>query len=88
MPEQANHGRLARRRFVLSVAAPITLALAGLTPREAEAATRERSVELHHCHTGEVLDTVYFADGRYLPEALSAAVERTARRASGLRERL
>ncbi|MFZ1427529.1 MAG: DUF882 domain-containing protein [Geminicoccaceae bacterium] len=73
MPEQATHGRLARRRFVLSLAAPITLAVAGMTPREAEAATRERSVQLHHCHTGEVFDTVYFADGRYLPEALRAA---------------
>ena len=28
---------------------------------------------LHHLHTGESLKTVYFADGRYQPEALRAA---------------
>ena len=47
--------------------------MVGLQPREAEAAVRQRSVQLYHCHTGETFNAVYFADGRYLPEALQAA---------------
>jgi uncharacterized protein YcbK (DUF882 family) len=39
----------------------------------AEAAVRERSVLLHHRHTGETLRSVYYADGRYQPAALAAA---------------
>ena len=73
MSEQAMRGCLARRRFVLSLATPLALGLTGLTPREAEAAIQERSVALHHVHTGESLKTVYFTDGRYQPEALLAA---------------
>ena len=73
MPEQALPGCLTRRRFALGLAAPLALAVAGLRPREAEAALQQRSVQLHHCHTGEVLDTAYFANGRYLPAALQAA---------------
>ncbi len=30
----------------------------------------ERSLSFRHRHTGETLDTVYYADGRYLPQAL------------------
>lgn len=30
----------------------------------------ERSLAFHHRHTGESLSTVYYADGRYLPQAL------------------
>jgi len=30
----------------------------------------ERTVHLQNIHTGEVLETVYWAEGRYLPEAL------------------
>ena len=29
-----------------------------------------RTLALHNLHTGEALDTAYWADGRYLPEAL------------------
>jgi uncharacterized protein YcbK (DUF882 family) len=69
--------RLARRRAVLGgLAVPLALASAGLPAAPAAAAAaarRERSVLLHHRHTGETLRTVYFADGRYLPEALRAA---------------
>lgn len=73
MSEQAMRGCLARRRFVTSLATPLAFGLIGLSSREAEAAVRERSVTLHHRHTGESLKTVYFADGRYQPEELRAA---------------
>jgi uncharacterized protein YcbK (DUF882 family) len=73
MHEPAMRGCLARRRFVTSLATPLALGLLGLTARESEAAIRERSVALHHRHTGESLKIVYFADGRYQPEALRAA---------------
>lgn len=72
MTEQRSRAHL-DRRFVLRLAAPLALSLASLTPRPAAAAIRERALALHHCHTGESLRTVYFADGRYLPEALRAA---------------
>lgn len=62
-----------RRQFVLQIASPVALAMAGLLPREAEAAQRERSLLLQHMHTGETLNAVYYADGRYLPAALAAA---------------
>ena len=72
MDEQASCGSLSRRRFSLGLATALSLGLAS-RPRQAEAAIRERSLLLHHLHTGETLKTVYFADGRYLPEALRAA---------------
>lgn len=72
MSQPATSGCLSRRRFALQLAAPLALSLLGLSSREAEAAVRERSVHLHHVHTGETLRTVYYADGRYLPEALRA----------------
>jgi len=31
---------------------------------------RPRAVSLHNLHTGEALNTVYWADGRYLPDAM------------------
>ncbi len=62
-----------RRLFVLRVVSPLALAMVGLSPREAEAARRERSVLLHHAHTGETLKVVYHADGRYQADALKAA---------------
>jgi uncharacterized protein YcbK (DUF882 family) len=62
-----------RRRFLLQLACPLALAAIGLSPREADAARRERSVVLHHAHTGETLRAVYYADGRYLAEGLKAA---------------
>lgn len=76
MSEPAIRGRLARRRFVTNIATiatPLALGLIGLSPRQAEAAIQERSVTLHHLHTGESLKTVYYAEGRYQPEALLAA---------------
>ena len=73
MKQPASNGCLSRRLFVLRAASPVALALVGLTPRETEAAVRERSLLLQHLHTGERLRTTYFADGRYLPEAMRAA---------------
>jgi uncharacterized protein YcbK (DUF882 family) len=52
--------------------APALLGALGLAPRQAEAALRQRALLLHHLHTGETLSSVYFADGRYLPEGLKA----------------
>jgi len=50
----------------------LVLALPGalLLGRAAPARTSERSLSFRHTHTGESLDVVYFADGRYLPQAL------------------
>jgi uncharacterized protein YcbK (DUF882 family) len=73
MTEQALPRRLGRRRFVSMFALPIALSSVGLGGASATAATPERSIDLYHCHTGESLRTVYFAEGRYHPEALRAA---------------
>jgi uncharacterized protein YcbK (DUF882 family) len=72
MTEKQPGAPVHRRRFALGLAMPLALGLVGLTPRQAAAAGRERALLFHHCHTGENLRTVYFADGRYLPEALRA----------------
>jgi uncharacterized protein YcbK (DUF882 family) len=73
MSDAASPGDPSRRRFLLQISSPIALALVGLPSREAEAAVRERSVVLDHCHTGESLRAVYYADGRYQREGLRAA---------------
>jgi uncharacterized protein YcbK (DUF882 family) len=73
MTEQATWRSLARRRLIQGLSAPLVAALVQLPTRQAEAALRERSVYLHHRHTGESLKTVYYADGRYLTEALRSA---------------
>lgn len=73
MIQQATRRGMARRSFVLGFTIPVGMALVGLSGRAAQAAGRERSILLHHCHTGEMLKTVYFADGRYQAEALKAA---------------
>ncbi len=66
-----------RRRLLWGLAAPVVLALLGpLTPREAEAeaaARRERRLAFRHLHTGEALEAIYFADGRYLEDGLRQA---------------
>lgn len=73
MTEQALPRRLGRRRFVSTFALPLALSSLGLGAAPATAAARDRSIELYHWHTGETLRTVYFAEGRYQPEALRAA---------------
>ena len=62
-------GGLGRRRF-LGIAGA---ALAGGIAMPAEAARRllaPRTLAFQNLHTGEKLNTVYFADGRYLPDAM------------------
>jgi len=60
-----------RRRFLRS--AGIALAGAVLVPRRLLAAPgEERILSLLHTHTQERLTLPYFADGRYLPDALGS----------------
>jgi uncharacterized protein YcbK (DUF882 family) len=72
MTEQAMPRRLGRRRFLSTFALPLAVSSITLGSDPAAAAARDRSVDLYHCHTGETLRTVYFAEGRYQPEALRA----------------
>jgi uncharacterized protein YcbK (DUF882 family) len=72
MTGQSSSASLSRRRFAWGLTAPLALGLIGLSPRRAEAALRERTLPLHHLHTGETLNTIYFANGRYLPQGLQA----------------
>lgn len=51
-------------------------AAAGLSPLSAHAALRgrmmpERSLAFYNTHTGESLHTIYWADGSYIPQALT-----------------
>lgn len=60
----------ARRRFLQLAAATVVGSL--LTPA-AEAARRlpgKRTLAFHNLHTGESLDTVYWSDGHYVPDAM------------------
>jgi uncharacterized protein YcbK (DUF882 family) len=43
--------------------------------RGPSAAADVRRVWIHNLHTGDKLDTVYFENGRYLPDALSEAMK-------------
>lgn len=54
----------------------LLVAVAGLAPFPVQAAmreiaARERSLALYNTHTGESLNTVYWAEGAYIPQALS-----------------
>ncbi len=67
-------GQLLSRRRFLRLSALTTLA--SFSPRLGLAALKnfqspERSLSLHNTHTGESLEEVYWAKGRYLSEALS-----------------
>lgn len=62
---------LSRRQFLVCGAA--ATAAAAIIPSAAEAALRtkvERAVALHNIHTGENLNTTYWANGRYQPSSL------------------
>lgn len=68
---QRDHGgpRLNRRRFLgmgLAAATIMTPTLSWAKPVR----KTERSLAFYQAHTGERLDTVYFANGRYIPSAL------------------
>lgn len=62
-----------RREFIGLAAAAVTgLIAAPNFPTPALALPRgpnKRALSFHHTHTGESLDIVYWADGRYLPDA-------------------
>ncbi len=65
---------IGRRRFLRLCG---LTAAAGLVPVQAwalvdRAQPSERTIALLNIHTGESLNRVYFADGAYLPEAMSA----------------
>lgn len=67
------HMAIGRRKF-LSLG--LGTALATLASSPVEAAFRpmpERALHLYNTHTGEHVKTVYWAKGRYVPEALRAA---------------
>jgi uncharacterized protein YcbK (DUF882 family) len=58
-----------RRRF-LGFAAAAAFAGISLPAAAARRLLRPRAVSLHNLHTGEALNAVYWADGRYLPDAM------------------
>jgi uncharacterized protein YcbK (DUF882 family) len=71
MPDAVDSALTGRRRFIHSSAA----LLAGLclppSARAARSAGDVKRLKLYHTHTGEFLDRVFWADGRYLPGALA-----------------
>lgn len=60
---------LGRRQF-LGVAGAALLTGIAFPADAARRLLRPRALAFHNLHTGEKLDTVYWADGRYLPEAM------------------
>src|SRR5271165_3837242 len=58
MPEQREHTRRA------------VLFLAGGALAAAVAGPAARAIALHNIHTGEHINSVYYADGKYVPETL------------------
>lgn len=69
MAEGVDHRRT-RRWFLASAAG--TLASAALVARPARAAIAPKRIDLCNPHTGERLNTVFWADGAYVPEAMAA----------------
>ena len=63
----------ARRRRLVSglVLAPVVPLIPAAGRAAVETAAPSRELALRHAHTGEQLRVVYFADGDYLPDALS-----------------
>jgi uncharacterized protein YcbK (DUF882 family) len=64
-----DRGTPGRRRF-LGFAAAAAVAGMSFPAAAARRLLRPRAVSLHNLHTGEALNTVYWADGRYLPDAV------------------
>ena len=67
MPSQITRLSSSRRRFISAFGG--SLAALGATG-VAQAAVSTRDVALHNMHTGEIVRTVYFADGRYVQGGL------------------
>lgn len=59
----------ARRRF-LGFAAAAAIAGMSFPAAAARRLLRPRALSLHNLHTGEALNAVYWAEGRYLPDAM------------------
>jgi uncharacterized protein YcbK (DUF882 family) len=62
-------GGMGRRRF-LGIAGAATLTGLAFPAEAARRLVRPRQLSFHNLHTGERLNTVYWADGRYLPDAM------------------
>jgi uncharacterized protein YcbK (DUF882 family) len=58
------------RRQFLSLAGAATMTALACPAEAARRLFRPRILALHNLHTGEILDTAYWADGRYLPEGM------------------
>lgn len=62
--------RLSRRGLLVGMAGAAALIGASLPAEAARRTLQPRSLAFCNLHTGEKLDTVYWAEGRYLPEAM------------------
>jgi uncharacterized protein YcbK (DUF882 family) len=58
------------RRQFLGLAGAATMTALAFPAEAARRLIRPRTLALHNLHTGETLDTAYWADGRYLPEGM------------------
>lgn len=61
--------RAGRRRF-LGIATGAALTALAFPAEAARRLIRPRGIAFRNLHTGEALDALYWADGRYLPDAL------------------
>jgi len=63
-------GKSLSRRRLLTFAAPLVLSFSPFAAAAASRIRGERSISLLNLHTGESLSTIYWQDGRYIPESL------------------
>ncbi len=70
MPQLSGEGQLGRRR-ILELGCALTLACLPVPALARVRADEPRSLGFKHRHTGEELSVVYWAGGRYLPDALA-----------------
>lgn len=66
----ADSGGLSRRRFLAGMAGATALSVVAAPAEAARRMLAPRALAFRNLHTGEKLDTVYWADGRYLPDAM------------------
>jgi uncharacterized protein YcbK (DUF882 family) len=66
-----NDGNGYSRRGFLTLAAPAIVALTPLRSLAHSRAAPERSLNFHNLHTGDRLEAVYHAEGRYLADAIA-----------------
>jgi len=63
---------ICRRGFLkLGAALAVTSMGSSLANAKTMQTSGERSLLLHNLHTGEILNTVYWAEGQYIPDALN-----------------